>query len=432
MTSPPALIFTGLITPHDPVSGEVVVSSAQVENGVQAARYGSPMLDMPLDRPLAQAWTVFRNLAVQLDQQGVGFDRLVRLRIFLRDLRDLPAFEAAAERHLDGARPVLTVVEVPTAGVDPAIDVVVDAVAVGKAEPVPEPLLSSFAAGPHAIRTGELIFVGATVGRDAAGNFPRRLAELSDAPDELNDGPRLSSDEEEVAAQSWLIFRQISELIGAQGGSLADVVKLSGWLTFPMREYRPLAEVRHYHGVEHKLRPASGAVQVQAVQPKEARLAFEAVAVTSGSARQSGSTSQMSEIYTDAETGGGYIWTSGEVPVDPQAHHVVTGVEGLEDKDRHLAAGNLHSPSRAEIQAHAVYDRLFGHLAQHAPSEQIVHQTVFIRRPEHYPGVERAALARLGSELPPTTVVPVCDASPSREADVEIELVARSNEGAQQ
>lgn len=426
------LVFTGLVTPHDPDSGEVVVGSDEVDPAARAARYGSPMLDMPLDRALAQAWTSYRNLVSCLEKHDVGFDRLVRLRILLRDLRDLPIVQSVSEMFLGDVRPALSVVEIPTHGVDPSISVALDAVAAGPSAPQPQPLASRDGDGTHGVEAGNLIFIGATFGRDPeTQSIPSAVGDVSGLPPELEEMALLGPREQEIGVQSWLIFRAISDLLATQGGSLGDVVKLGGWLTFPMREYKPLADVRHYYASAEGLRPASGAIQIQAL-PNGGALAFEAVAVASGSSRSHGQTSAMSEIYTDVEYGGDYVWTSGEVPIEPSAHAVVDRIRELHGDDRTFAAGTLHSSPRAEIQARDVYRKLCSYVSDVGSSTaDVAHQTIFIRTPVDYLGVERAARAYLGPVLPPTTIIPVCDVSPSEQTDVEIELVARASGGQQ-
>ncbi|MDX6628240.1 MAG: hypothetical protein QOH00_486 [Gaiellales bacterium] len=431
------LVFLGLITPHDPVTGEVVLSSAEIDPAARKARFGSPMIDIPVDRTLAQAWTAFENLRRMLEDRQLGLERVARLRVLIRDLRDLHIVERVAELVLGDVRPAISVVEIPGSGVDAAIQVALDAVAVAPPMPAPEPIGPAgerllHAPTPSCVRTGDLVFIGATAGRlHGSGALPRRIEELEGDAPALADFD-ISGDQAEAAlCQSWLLFQTMKGVLAAQGGSLSDIVKVNGWLTFPIRDYKAAADVRLANAIHEGLRPASAGVQIQRVFPESAELTFEAVALLSGTGkRQGGPTSTMSEMYSDAQLAGRYVWTAGDVPVDVETPRVITNVGDLEGEGRRLAVGMLHRPAAAEIQAWDVYARHRRHLARFGASlEDVVHQTVFIRRPEAYPELERAARANFGGTVPPTTIVPVRDVSPYEETDMEIELVAKLPDG---
>jgi enamine deaminase RidA (YjgF/YER057c/UK114 family) len=416
----PALLFSGSLTPHDPVTGEVVIATGGLPARAVVGSYGSPMLDVPFDRARAQAWVVLQALQDWLDAHGSGVDRLVRLRFLVRDLRDWPAVAAIATERLRGWRPATSVVQMASGSVDPGIAVAVDAVAVASAEPAPQRLGGDGPGDLDVVRAGELLFVGAIAGLARTGEASRGTAL----------GAR-SAQDIDVEAASESIFERLAGTLDALGGSLRDVVKINGWLTFPMREYRPLAEVRSRLATSAGLRPASGAIQVAALRPEGALLSFEAVAVAAGSRARTAAVSQMSDIYANAAWGGGYVWTSGEVPVDYAPARVITSAAELHPDDRQAVRGGLVAAPRSELQAHAVYRKLGSHLAElGATLEDVVHQTVFLRASGDLRGVERAAITHLGSPLPPTSWVPVCDVSPFSDSEVEIELVARS--GAEQ
>ena len=298
---------------------------------------------------------------------------LLRLRLFVDDLGELPAIEAAIEAHVGPQRPAVSVVEMPAAATEPGAAMTLDAVAAPEAR-------ARRRLGPQSARLGPWVFLGAVAAAD-----PRTL------------------------------FAHMEEQLREQGARLRDVVKVEGWLTFPMSDYRPLGETRSALVGEAGLLPASAAVQVGRVGSDGERLAFEAIAFVPedrGNEARSEGTSRLADFYLDARAVGGYVFTSGEVP------------------------DGRGSPAE---QAREVYERLRTHLAAHgATPADVLQQTVFVRDPEDDENSEaiadgavvtEAARAFYGTNatLPPTTLLPVADFGFRPGCAVEIELVAASD-----
>jgi enamine deaminase RidA (YjgF/YER057c/UK114 family) len=243
----------------------------------------------------------------------------------------------------------------------------------------------------------------------------------------------------------------MERLLRAADASLGDVVKVGGWLTFPMGGYGPLGEVRSRLLTRHGLLPASGAVQVGRVSGEdEPLLSFEAIAFAPrggsgskdgpgaargpdgahgpGAARRPGAAhgpdakhgpdaeqrelppwpsglakpSPLAAYYATAREAGGYVFTCGEIP--------------------RVRAG-------ARQQADDVYEQLGSHLGEHGASpSDVVHQTVFVRSREDIPVLKSAASAFCGARTP-TTFIPAADMGFRPGVDVEIELIARPSSG---
>jgi enamine deaminase RidA (YjgF/YER057c/UK114 family) len=317
---------------------------------------------------------------------------LLRLRLFVRDLDELPAIEGAIDAHIGSQRPVVSVVELPADAAEPGAAVTLDAVAAPEARARRCP-------GSHSVRLGPWVFLGAITAAD-----PRAL------------------------------FAHMEERLREQGAQLRDVVKVEGWLTFPMSDYGPLGETRSALVGEAGLLPASAAVQVGRVGSRDERLAFEAIAFVPEHRRGDAggedpgkrgtedqrpdeahprheATSRLADFYVDARAAGGYVFTSGEVP------------------------DGRGSPAE---QAHEVYERLRAHLAAHgATPADVLQQTVFMRASQDGDGsdvvadaavVTEAARAFYGTAaLPPTTLLPVADFGFRPGCAIEIELVAASD-----
>lgn len=103
-------------------SGTVVAVSGQVPLDEDGQVVG-------LDDPAAQMRQVFRNLGVALTAAGSGFDRIVKLTVFLTDMADLTVFRKVRDEHLDAsALPASSLVQV-AALVNPAFRVEIEAFA---------------------------------------------------------------------------------------------------------------------------------------------------------------------------------------------------------------------------------------------------------------------------------------------------------------
>ncbi|MGA8365331.1 MAG: Rid family hydrolase [Solirubrobacteraceae bacterium] len=359
------LVFTGQIAP-DPTAGDNVA---------------------------AQARSVFSRLTIALSEQGLVPEDLLRLRLFVDDLGELPAIEAAVDSHVGAERPAMSVIELPAAATEPGVALTLDAVAAPESHALRR-------LRPQSVRFGPWVFLGAVTATD-----PRAL------------------------------FALMQERLHEQGAELRDIVKVGGWLTFPMRDYGPLGDTRSALVDQTGLLPASAAVQIGRVGRGDQRLAFEAIAfVPEDHGRETSdedlgkggaedrcadavhptdeAISRLADFYVDARAAGGHVFTSGEVP------------------------DGRGSPAE---QAREVYERLRAHLAAHGVTPaDVLQQTVFVRAAKDGESddavidsaiVSEAARAFYGANatLPPTTLLPVADFGFRPGCDVEIELVAASD-----
>jgi enamine deaminase RidA (YjgF/YER057c/UK114 family) len=374
------LRFIGQIAPDPPVGEEIV----------------------------AQARSVLSRLTLALTDSGLALEDLLRLRLFVRDLGELPEIEAALDARLGSRRPALSIVELPGDSAEPGLALTLDALAAPGAR-------DRRRLCPHGVRLGPWVLLGAVT-----------------APEPRRDLPR----ERRILQESRAVFLHIEESLRAQGARLRDVVMVGGWLTFPMRDYGPLGQTRSALVGRAGLLPASAAVQVARVGSSDELLAFEAIAYApenrgghAGSSESPGehgaddertaagrptaeTTSRLADFYVDARAAGGHVFTSGEVP------------------------DGRGSPAE---QAREIYERLRAHLAAHgATPADVLQQTVFVRAAEeggHSDAVAdgavvtEAARAFYGAStaLPPTTLLPVADFGFRAGCAIEIELVAATD-----
>jgi len=84
---------------------------AMLYSAGQTARDATGQLDGPGD-VRQQAERAFYNLSLVLDEAEMGFQEVVRLNIFVRNIRDLPEIFEVKERYFKEHRPALTVAAV--------------------------------------------------------------------------------------------------------------------------------------------------------------------------------------------------------------------------------------------------------------------------------------------------------------------------------
>jgi 2-iminobutanoate/2-iminopropanoate deaminase len=342
----PELVFVGQVAPHADAAGKPVAE---------------------------QTRSAFSRLGAALAERGLGLDDLLRLRLFVADLDDLPAIQRAMSAEGKRQRPAVSVVELPASlGGPPRAAMTLDAVAAPDAH-------AHRRLATHSARLGPWVFVGAVPAVE-----PRKL------------------------------FAHMQELLRAQDAELRDVVSVGGWLTFAMHDYGPLGDVRDALVAEAGLLPASASVRVGRVR-SDALLAFEAIAFAPEDpaererwrAASLPLPSPLAPYYASARSAGGYVFTCGEVPIDTSG----TGI-----------------PAGVESQAGEVYERLGADLAAHGASPaNVLHQTVFVRHLRDRDAITVAARAFFGSDIPPTTLLGAADIGFHTGCDVEIELVAAAD-----
>jgi enamine deaminase RidA (YjgF/YER057c/UK114 family) len=232
--------------------------------------------------------------------------------------------------------------------------------------------------------------------------------------------------EERIELESRQVFADMEHRLRTAGTELRDVVRVGGWLGFPMSGYEPLARVRSELLERRGLLPASAAAQVShagaaqvhrtgAVRAPytggqvrhanaghahhpgaEPLLAFEAIAFAGPSERHP-TPSSLAPYYAAARSAGGYVFSCGEIP---------------------------RCAASVSQQVSDVYEQLAAHLhEQGASTRQVVHQTVFVRAGADLAAVQLASRAFFGSTPVPTTVLPAVDLGFRPGVDVEIELV---------
>ncbi len=102
-------------TPHAPAAIGPY-SQAVIANGLLFTAGQIPLIPETMEMVTGtiegQTARVLDNLDAVLREAGTGWDRVVKTTVFLTDLADFAAFNALYEKHLGGAKPARSTVQV--------------------------------------------------------------------------------------------------------------------------------------------------------------------------------------------------------------------------------------------------------------------------------------------------------------------------------
>jgi 2-iminobutanoate/2-iminopropanoate deaminase len=97
-------------------AGDLLYLSGQVAQDPSTGRLVEGGID-------AQASQILRNVAAVLDAAGRGFDDVVRVGVYLRDMADFKVMNAVYERHFARPYPARTVIGVASLPLGAAIEI---------------------------------------------------------------------------------------------------------------------------------------------------------------------------------------------------------------------------------------------------------------------------------------------------------------------
>ena len=123
-------VFTQGMTGHDAHTGKLVRDMSEVPAELRACLASDMVIsDVPDSRIRAQTLIALDHARRALEEAGSSLERLITLRLFLRDMRDSGAAAQVVKAVLGANAPATTIVVATGPGIDDAIDVVLDAVA---------------------------------------------------------------------------------------------------------------------------------------------------------------------------------------------------------------------------------------------------------------------------------------------------------------
>ena len=437
-------IFTQGMTGHDAQTGRLARSMNDVPASLHGRIAGDMVIsDVPDARIRAQTLVALDHVRRALEDAGSSLERLITLRVFLREIRDASAAAGAVKAVLGAHAPATTIVVTSGPGTDPAVDVVLDAVAAPQASRFTpryvsvagfERLTGGF---PAATVYGPYVFTTPVSGADPqtgrigpAGRDAVTTEELA-----LLDADYFNPREETLAVEHVLMWRNIRRILAATGVPFENILHQNNWLTVSMQHYVPVTRVRSRLFGRGDARTAATSLPITEVRTPGAAFECSVTGIAADAPAQMRKEIRLGShgvgpYYVGAVKAGPCVFAAGEVPVvaaPNAAPALVTDVAHLSDGLRHLNLGRMHAEYPLMAQAHCVYGLIAQALASYdSRMQDVMHQTVYLVEPAHFPALERIATLHFGVRLPPTTLVPIRGASPFAGTLLEIEVTAHA------
>lgn len=441
------LVFTRGMTGHDAHTGRMVRDLSELPEALRSRiSAGMVIADVPEARIRGQTLVALDHARRALEEAGSALSQVVTLRLFLRDIRDSSAAANTVKAVLGADIPATTIIEATGPGVDPELDVVLDAVGArsgGRFAPrhVRVPGMEQLTGGfPAATVFGPYVFTTPVSGADP---MTGRIATTRDA---LNEDERawLDADyfdprQEALAVEQVLMWRNIRRILAATGVPFENILHQNNWLTVSMQHYVPVTKVRARLFGLGGARTAATSLPISALRMPGAAFECSVTGIVAGHERAG----FRKEIHVDSHDVGPYyvgavkagpcVFAAGEVPVRVAAGkgpELVARAADLHGDLRHLNLGRIHAEYPLMAQAHCVYELIGEALARYGCTmKDVLHQTVYLVEPAHFPALERMATLHYGVRLPPTTLVPIRGASPFAGTLLEIEVTAHAGDG---
>ncbi len=430
-------VFTGGQTGHN-ADGKLVLSFDELDPSVRhELSTGFLLVDAPERRVLPQAWQALQNLEDSLRKQGSSLVQVAHLRVFLRDPQHYRGVVRVL-RHVFGENlPSATVLGATAPGVDPRVDVLLDAIALhGDRRPdhrTVDPLGRLTAPFPNATVAGSLVFTTPVGGVDPATGLAVGSFEQLSAPDAANGRANCPDPWSEAAvAEHIALWRNVRTVLEGVGSDFGQLVRQCGWLGQSLQDYAPTAHIRK-HIMSEQNRSAMSAFPMSWLPDPHAAVMFGVIAVsesgraTGGERHNPPAPHGVGPYYVPATRARDVIFPAGEVPINTELPKHIDGFDDLDVALKPRLSGRIVEEIDNTSQTHFIYNKIGETLAAHGASlADVVHQTVYLRQPYKLPAVERVATLFFGPTLPATTVVPIVGTSPFAEASVEIEVTAVS------
>ena len=276
------LLFIAGVVGVRPEKGEVIRGGENLDaEGRRALAFASRAEQDRDEMVMAQAIFIYRAIDGVLREQGATLADLVKLTIYLTDMRSLPAVDRVGRQFLGERPPATTVYEVQQLAM-PEFLVEVDGIAVlpgrGTArEVVPADGAAAWSHQSPVTRAGDLVFLSGLMGEDAeTGRMPMRAEDLCQgilAP--AAEGLASRELEGPTMAQATAIYAKAARLLGAAGSSLENILRTTVYLR-DIRDYPAIERLhRRLFGAQA---PAIMVCQTDGLPLRDARLEIEIIA----------------------------------------------------------------------------------------------------------------------------------------------------------
>jgi len=239
---------------------------------------------MMLEPISAQTYTIYKLLRGMLAEHGTGLESLLRLNIYLRNMRELPEAERIGSHFLPAKMPAGTVIGVESlARRDFYIEIEGITYAGGSLRLAPrDARVASWGRYVDAVRGGDLVFVSGLPGYDSVNrrvvSHPSALGSPSARCVEHAIGgcPIDSREQLAAAVQTQSILDQLQIVLASLDSNLRSLLKITVYLRdvsdFPFVRNVLLSSLGNDP-------PAISVLAVSELPLPEARLQIEAVAV---------------------------------------------------------------------------------------------------------------------------------------------------------
>ena len=232
----------------------------------------------------AQTWFTYDEIRKNLAAQGLGMDDVIQLTIFLADTRDFPDFLRVHRQFFPEGGPAITVTgfdEVGHKGTLLEIEPVALRPEAGLKVTAHEWRIPNPIAGPAAITVDRFCFLSGVLGLTTDGIVAGATSPVDSADgqaivDELARFERVPG----LAAQCWLAFTRLTEMLESAALTAKDLVKITVFMA-DARDFATFEAVRR-HWLTRDL-PAMEGIVVFGPGPVEgAHVQIEAIAAHAG------------------------------------------------------------------------------------------------------------------------------------------------------
>lgn len=272
--------YAGVVGAH-PETGTIVYGANELKDIDWPRPAGSLAERLVLEPVSAQTYTIYKLLRAMLAEHETGLERLLRLNIYLRNMRELPEAERIGRHFLPASVPAGTAIGVESlARRDFCIEIEGITYAGQALRAAPrDARVASWGRYVDAVRGGDLVFVSGLLGYDAAA---RALVSDLSAVDSAGDigraisGLRVDSPGRlAAAAQTRHILDQLQIVLASLDSNLHSLLKLTVYLR-DMSDFPFVQEVLLSALGDDP--PAISALAVSDLPLPGARLQIEAVA----------------------------------------------------------------------------------------------------------------------------------------------------------
>lgn len=229
--------YAGVVGAH-PETGLIVYGAHELKDADWPRPRGGLAEQLMLEPISAQTYTIYKLLRAMLAEHGTGLESLLRLNIYLRNMRELPEVERIGNHFLSASVPAGTVIGVESlARRDFYIEIEGITYAGKSLRPAPrDARVASWARYVDAVRGGDLVFVSGLLGYDASARStvsnPSALeSRAARNVESAISGLQVQSHEQlAAAAQTQSILDQMQIMLASLDSNLRSLLKITVYL----------------------------------------------------------------------------------------------------------------------------------------------------------------------------------------------------------